>query len=499
MSYVFLLHCSIFTESGWNIYDAFAIFIGLLDSVVLNFVWQPGHRFLLLLLPVLQVLRFGRFFPELGTTMRGISGAMLQGRMYWAMMLLALMIYAFGVLSVNFFSLAFPTDPVREQMFDAVPSAMFTLFHFATLEDYTSTIRHFISVGTTEAYLVACSILTFIVVAHFALLNILTAILVDSILDILPKKSAARLASEKKQLVERLYKVCGDVDSDEDGHLTWDEFRAAEDNSWKEELRKLQISEMDVEKLFGIIDVSDCGKVAAARFVHGLMRMLPGPPERRELLELEYDMHRMWNMLASGQDQMQETLSQLSEELGGLREEIRDKLSADLKQSRAELLGELRQVAASSVAVPPQAPRRKTGAKKLQALVKAGRSVRKAAKQLAELPQQVQQQLAASEPPAFPSQEEIFQQLQSGMEALVQSRKQTPLALEEPRASGDNKAPEVHEAPHEEVAPPPPAARSPEARPEVEAASASSTLRDALRDTLRELACGSEQRLEDCL
>ena len=36
-------------------------------------------------------------------------------------------------------------------------------------EDYTSTIRHFISVGTTEAYLVACSILGFIVVAHFAL------------------------------------------------------------------------------------------------------------------------------------------------------------------------------------------------------------------------------------------------------------------------------------------------------------------------------------------
>eukprot|EP00439_Symbiodinium_sp_Y106_P074743 s2299_g14.t1 len=37
-------HCSIFTESGWNIYDALAIFIGLIDSVVLNFVWQPGHR-----------------------------------------------------------------------------------------------------------------------------------------------------------------------------------------------------------------------------------------------------------------------------------------------------------------------------------------------------------------------------------------------------------------------------------------------------------------------
>ncbi|CAE7871000.1 Catsper1 [Symbiodinium microadriaticum] len=91
------LHCSIFTKSGWNIYDALTIIIGLIDSVVLNFVWQLGHRFLLLLLPVLQVLRFGRFFPELGTTMRGISGAVLQGRMYWAFMLLALMIYAFGV------------------------------------------------------------------------------------------------------------------------------------------------------------------------------------------------------------------------------------------------------------------------------------------------------------------------------------------------------------------------------------------------------------------
>ncbi|CAE7585935.1 Catsper1 [Symbiodinium sp. CCMP2592] len=510
-------HCSIFTESGWNIYDALTIFIGFIDSVVLNFVWQPGHRFLLLLLPVLQVLRFGRFFPELGTTMRGISGAMLQGRMYWAFMLLALMIYAFGVLSVNFFNLAFPTDPVREQMFDAVPSAMFTLFHFATLEDYTSTIRHFISVGTTEAYLVACSILGFIVVAHFALLNILTAILVDSILDILPKKSAARLASEKKQLVERLFKVCSDVDNDEDGLLTWDEFRAAKDTSWKEELKKLQISQMDVEKLFGIIDVSDCGKVASARFVHGLMRMLPGPPERRELLEMEYDMHRMWNMLASGQDQMQESLSHIFEELSTLREELGNKLRSDLKQSQAELLTDVRQMAKTCTAPQIRSCRRRpTGGKNLQSLVKAGKWVKTAAKtaakQLAELPKQVERQLASS-PPAFTDQLQQLQVSMDSMEAQFQSLRAAP----RPAELGLSRAAEqeVRHALREECSSPPvpnvpdvpqevgaaqiPAAGS---HPKSEAfsvgpVSASSSLRDALRDTLRELAGGSEQRQED--
>ena len=61
-------------------------------------------------------------------------------------------------------------------------------FSFATLEDYTATVRHFMRSGMAGVIVALCLII-FIIFANLALLNLLTAIMVDAIVDILPKKS----------------------------------------------------------------------------------------------------------------------------------------------------------------------------------------------------------------------------------------------------------------------------------------------------------------------
>eukprot|EP00439_Symbiodinium_sp_Y106_P029044 s2291_g3.t1 len=209
---------------------------------------------------------------------------------------------------------------------------------------------------------------------------------------------------------------------------------------------------------------------------------------------------------------MQESLSHIFEELSTLREEVGNKLRSDLKQSQAELLTDVRHMAKTCTA-PPIRPcrRRPTGGKNLQSLVKAGKWVKRAAKtaakQLAELPKQVERQLASS-PPAFTNQLQQLQVSMESIEAQFQSLRAAPRA-------GRVAEQEVRHAPWEECSSPP-VPNVPDVRPEVPAVqipaagshpkseafsvgpvSASSSLRDALRDTLRELAGGSEQRQED--
>lgn len=158
------------------------------------------------------------------------------------------------------------------------------------------------------------------------------------------------------------------------------------------------------------------------------------------------------------------------------------------------------------------------GGKSLQSLVKAGKWVKTAAKtaakQLTELPTQVERQLASS-PPAFANQLQQLQVSMESMEAQFQSLQAAPRAAELCVSKAAEQ--EVCHPPWDECSSPP-VPNVPDVRPEVPAqpskippaeshpkseafsvapVSASSSLRDALRDTLRELAGGSEQRQED--
>eukprot|EP00931_Biecheleriopsis_adriatica_P046519 TRINITY_DN26727_c0_g1_i1.p1 TRINITY_DN26727_c0_g1~~TRINITY_DN26727_c0_g1_i1.p1 ORF type:complete len:855 (+),score=186.02 TRINITY_DN26727_c0_g1_i1:39-2567(+) len=306
-----------FMQKGWNRYDMVLLVVAFADVCVLNFIpdAQAFHRMILLLMPACQLLRLGRVVVELRMIIMGILSAMRA--VLWAMLLLFLVIYFFAVLSVTYMGSgqSLQEDSVRLDLFGTMPEAMFTLFTFATLEDYTSAVRHFLRSDASGAFVAIC-IVAFILFANLALLNLVTAVMVDSIIDILPKKRTEKLVQERAALVRRLEALFCKIDEDGNRTLTLEEFRrAAETNEdVRSELGRLQIASLDIKELFTLIDFNDNGVVSVDEFIEGLLRMTPGSASKKELLGVQYDMHKMWNMLGSGQERI---MACLGEELAG--------------------------------------------------------------------------------------------------------------------------------------------------------------------------------------
>jgi len=305
-----------FMKTGWNCYDAFLIMVGFVDACVLNFVplaqVQAVHNIVLLLAPALQILRLGRVVTELRLIILGILRAMRA--VFWAMVLLTLVIYFFAVFSVHYVGEVFRDDVVTSNLSSNMGETMFTLFSFATLEDYTATVRHFMRSGVAGVIVAIC-IVGFILFANLALLNLLTAIMVEAVVDILPKKRSELLTRETASRVKKLKELFHKMDEHGSKRVSCHEFQDNVDQHVKDELGKLQIANSDLNELFKLIDFTGAGALSQEEFIDGLMRMTPAPASKRELLEVQHDLHRMWNMLSVGQERLQEQLNGLIKEL----------------------------------------------------------------------------------------------------------------------------------------------------------------------------------------
>ncbi|CAK9116322.1 unnamed protein product [Durusdinium trenchii] len=302
-----------FMKTGWNCYDAFLMGLCFIDACVLNFIPLPQvqavHNLVLLLAPAFQILRLGRVVTELRLIILGILRAMRA--VFWAMVLLTLVVYFFAVFSVHYVREFFKDDTLTADLFKNMGEAMFTLFSFATLEDYTTTVRHFMRSGVAGVIVAVC-IVVFILFANLALLNLLTAIMVDAIVDILPKKRSELLTREKATLVKKLKVLFRKMDEPVSKRVSCAEFKKNMDQHVEDELGKLQIASSDLNELFKLIDFTGAGALSEEEFIDGLMRMSPSPASKRELLEVQHDLHRMWNMLSVGQERLREQLNELN-------------------------------------------------------------------------------------------------------------------------------------------------------------------------------------------
>lgn len=305
--------------SKWNQYDAMFLVVSFVDACILNFIpaAEPVHNVVVRLLPTLTVLRLGRFVQEFRMIIMGIFSAMRA--VLWSLCLLALVIYFFAVLCASWIgrSQMYSQDDFVRGIFGSVPSSMFTLFTFATLEDFPGAVRHFADAGDAFGVTISLAIIAFILFTNLSLLNLVTAVMVDTIIDILPKKHTERIARERTETVHRLEAIFLKMDGDGDRRLTLQEFTegVGRFDEVQNELSLLQIAALDVRELFALLDFNENGSVAVDEFIDGLLRMVPTPASKKELLGMEYDMHKMWNMLGSGQERIMASLDELHERL----------------------------------------------------------------------------------------------------------------------------------------------------------------------------------------
>lgn len=165
-------------EYGWNWFDFIVVAISLFGDNELS---------VLRALRVVRLLRLLSIFPS----MRVVSNALMHTLPSMASICVLLLIfyYIYGVMCVNLFGKDFP------QYFGTLGRSFFTLFQIMTLEGWSEGIVRPIMEKYPYAWIVFIS---YILIVTFVVLNLVLAVIVESLTELKEKKCDCKDSIESK-------------------------------------------------------------------------------------------------------------------------------------------------------------------------------------------------------------------------------------------------------------------------------------------------------------
>jgi voltage-gated sodium channel len=271
-----------FFLDGWNNMDFFIVGISLIELMVTLIADTSGNSGFsaFRLLRVLRIIRLINFLERLNLLVTAFLMALMD--IIWVFMLVLMVIYVFAILANSFFGDSWRLDEAEgpgwsHSHFGTVARSMATLFQMMTLDSWMSGITR--PVG--NVYQPAFFFFVFFVgLASLGLLNLLTAIFVES-LSQLTKDGAMEEAAAEEAQKARLGQLIEDVFKkfDEDGSGTLD----------REEIDKALIAfeepmyaemfagvGMDLDDIKGAIELADPdgdGEISYTEFTQGIAQM----------------------------------------------------------------------------------------------------------------------------------------------------------------------------------------------------------------------------------
>jgi len=217
-----------------------------------------------------------------------------------------MVLYLFGILFVKVLGDEHEGpdgSPEIREWFGSLPGAMFTLFTIVTLEGWPDIGRE---VWQSDQSYMVLVILVFIMITNLAIMNTVTAVIVEHTLtealdqneDIL-----RRARHEMTQNAGQLVKIFCSADDNKNGVLSKTEFIEALMHS--ETRKKLQemglgedfscLSSDEIRLLFETMDIDTSGELTPQEFVKGMMQMR-GNARARSLFELDCRVQKMHHM-----------------------------------------------------------------------------------------------------------------------------------------------------------------------------------------------------------
>lgn len=192
-----------FFRNGWNLFDVFVVAIALIP-----------HAGAYSALRALRILRVFRLLSQI-SSMRLVSEsaiAALPG-LSATFLVLALIYYVFAVICTTLFGAAFP------QWFGNIGESLYSLFQIMTLESWSMGIVRPVMETYPHAWMV---FVPFVMITAFFVLNLVVAILVESVdrtkqeqaraqADFEPQPTMADLSADIARLAEEVERLRADV------------------------------------------------------------------------------------------------------------------------------------------------------------------------------------------------------------------------------------------------------------------------------------------------
>eukprot|EP00931_Biecheleriopsis_adriatica_P065266 TRINITY_DN39856_c0_g1_i1.p1 TRINITY_DN39856_c0_g1~~TRINITY_DN39856_c0_g1_i1.p1 ORF type:complete len:661 (-),score=122.89 TRINITY_DN39856_c0_g1_i1:81-2063(-) len=308
-------------KNNWVKVDCFFVFFGIVDSWILTPVLNEGGAAnnqvgILRLFRLFRLARGVRLLyksAELFTLVNGIVNSL--GTMVYVMILLFVILYGFSCLGIEFISNneLVKTDAefkaIVDNSFSDLWITMLTLLQFIAMDSVAAVYTPLIK----KAWWLSFYFISVIVLVFVVLMNLVTAVIVESALARSNQNIEVRRAMESEQkakYVSELYTLCLEIDSDQSGKISSEELKSCTEMTTFIRLQEL-LKVTSPEAVLHFLDIQDNDDVDIDDFCSGLLElvMFEGP---KELKRLDRVSNKMRNRLESLEIRMIEMSAMMS-------------------------------------------------------------------------------------------------------------------------------------------------------------------------------------------
>lgn len=272
-------------KDNWVRFDTVLLVIAMLTNWLIQpFFGNVEGLGVLMVLRTARLLRLARAvrllikFRELWMLVQGLMNSAYT--MLYTLLILGVIIYIFSSVAIELITKNPMSDPSNgnerfatlvETFFPDLPSTMLTLVQFATLDSMNVIYMPLIQ----EMPILAIYFFSLILIVSIVLMNLITAVVVNSALESALKDKeliAVHEALEKKKMVQELRNLFLRLDHDMSGEITKDEIVnvSPEDR----ELLKHCIPTEDPLEIFDQLDVDNSGSIGIDEFCDGVWQAI---------------------------------------------------------------------------------------------------------------------------------------------------------------------------------------------------------------------------------
>eukprot|EP00440_Ansanella_granifera_P038386 gb/GFBE01041649.1/.p1 GENE.gb/GFBE01041649.1/~~gb/GFBE01041649.1/.p1 ORF type:complete len:647 (+),score=157.18 gb/GFBE01041649.1/:2-1942(+) len=266
-------------KSNWVKFDLFLVISSTLDILLQQIKIENEILNQIMLVRIMRLARLARAvrlmvqFRVLWQLVQGLMHSV--GTLLWTFILVMLLIYGFAIMGIEFIQLDtnlpldHPYNVAAGDNFRSFPDAILTLLQCFTLDSIGGIYRPLIH----QNPVLLLYFMGVLLIMSIALMNLVTAVMVNSALDQATEDKDVKKAYEdaiKRKQMEKLKVMFIELDADGSGELTMEELDEAPEEVMNQ-LKEIAGTD-DIEGLFDMLDYDGGGSLSTDEFCEGVMR-----------------------------------------------------------------------------------------------------------------------------------------------------------------------------------------------------------------------------------
>jgi len=317
-------------ERGWNLFDIFVVLTSVIEVAVqwIEVIFASattgtlvGQFSMLRIVRLLRAIRMTRairvirFIRELRIMVNSVTGALKS--LAWATVLMIIILLVFAVFftdgaityCLNHHGLQHPSNLELSEHFGSLPRSALTLYMSMSGGKDWADIMVLLNPLPWEY---PCFFVLFVTFAILALLNVVTAVFVETAMSRSQNDREFVVQQEieqKQEFVLLMQQVFEELDTNQSGALTLNEFeKHIDDEKIMAYLSTLQLDIGQIRTLFTLLDVDHTGGVDLDEFVSGCLR-LRGTARSLDMAVIKYQTEWIIRKLDSVDKQLKENMN----------------------------------------------------------------------------------------------------------------------------------------------------------------------------------------------